>query len=691
MAVLDRRRGAARTSRGEEEQFRLLLQSFRDSAVFRLDPDGRVSSWDESAERLLGFRAMEILGRSHERFYVEEEVARGRPAEDMAAALRHGIAEHEGWRRRDDGSLMWANTVLSPIKDGLAISGFSCAVRDISQRKQAEEELRETEEGFRLLVEGVKDYAIFILDPDGRVASWNTGAERMKGWTAKEIIGQPHARFYAPQEAAGARPAADLAAALENGRHESEGWRLRRDGSLFWASVALAPLYDGERLRGFSSVTRDMTERKRYEAELAHRALHDPLTGLPNRELLLDRATQALARAARDGNCVAMLFIDLDRFKLINDSLGHAAGDEALLQVADRLGESVRAGDTVARFGGDEFVVLCDAIADADEARTIAERALAAIGTPMRVGGSELDVRASIGVVTSVDGEADALLRAADAAMYAAKNRGGTRISMFDPGTMRNRAAERLRGERDLRRALARAEIHVAYQPQIRISDGTLAGVEALARWRHPERGAIPPSEFIPLAEETGLIGEVGELVLREACREARRWETLKVSVNFSPAQLLSHDPVAVVGSALEESGADPSRVCLEITEGVLMADAPASTAALAGLRDLGVALAIDDFGTGWSSLSYLRRFPVSQLKIDASFVQGLGAQGSDDAIVAAMVGMADALGLDVVAEGVETDTQLAALRETGCDVVQGYLVGRPGGPAAVDHMLRGC
>jgi diguanylate cyclase (GGDEF)-like protein len=426
-------------------------------------------------------------------------------------------------------------------------------------------------------------------------------------------------------------------------------------------------------------------ERKRAqvaERALLHQAFHDSLTGLPNRALFDDHLGQLLARRQRRAQEAAVLFLDIDRLKWVNDSLGHAAGDQLLVAVAERLKAVLRPGDTVARFGGDEFVVLCDDLSSESEALTVAERLRDALAAPFHLRGREIGLTASIGVAlasTSTHDTPDALLRDADAAMYRAKEKGRDRVELFDD-RMRSRALARLETESMLRRAIDQGQLRVYYQPVIDLATGRVTGLEALARWSHPERGVVLPSEFIGVAEETGLIIGLGAYVLIEACTQVARWNSrypdhppLTMSVNLSAHQLRAAGLREMVAGALAQSNLSPPLLCLEITETALVEDVESSQAALDALKDLGVTLAVDDFGTGYSSLIYLRRFPVRVLKIDRSFVVGLGTSAEDTAIVAGVVGLARALGLLAVAEGVETPEQAARLHELGCALAQGY------------------
>ncbi len=451
-------------------------------------------------------------------------------------------------------------------------------------------------------------------------------------------------------------------------------------------------------LQSVANVLAAAIERRRSEAETRHLALHDPLTGLPNRALFRDRLQHALARSRRRDTTLAVLFLDVDNFKVVNDSLGHEAGDELLTALAPRLAEAVRTGDTVARFGGDEFVLLCEDVEDEQEALEIAERVKQCFARPLSIAGGEHFVTASIGVALPSAGHElpESLLRDADAAMYQAKERGRARFEVFD-ADMRASALKRLQVEADLRRALERDEMRLVYQPVIEVESGRIAAVEALLRWHHPERGVVPPLDFIPVAEESGLIVPLGAWVLREAMRKAHHWRQLcgpgetplVVSANLSARQMVERDLVSTVAELLEGTGVDPRQIALEITETVLVEDTASAAEQLRALEELGVKLVLDDFGTGYSSLGYVKRFPLSFLKIDRSFVAELGRNGRDAAIVSAIAEMARALGARVVAEGVETEEQLAGVRKLGCELAQGYLFARPLPPDEIDALLR--
>ena len=439
----------------------------------------------------------------------------------------------------------------------------------------------------------------------------------------------------------------------------------------------------------------EVKERQRFEQELRHQAMHDTLTGLPNRALLMDRIEQAIELARRRDHSLTLVFLDLDRFKLVNDSLGHAAGDELLCMVTRRIGRLLRSGDTFARLGGDEFVLLLPRPMPADILANLTSRLSRVVARPVLIAEREVSVTCSLGYsVYPQDGEdATTLLKSADAAMYAAKEDGGKRVRRYTPN-LSSHASERLELENQLKQALQRGELRLHYQPQIEIASARIVGLEALVRWQHPVRGLVPPMQFIPLAEESGLIEPIGEWVLRTACAQAAAWQhsglpALRMGINVSARQFHSPALESVVAQVLAEHGLAPGQLELEITESLSMKDPEETIRILAGFKALGIGIAIDDFGTGYSNLAYLRRFPVRRIKLDRAFIGELGSQSSSHVIVEAIVAMAHKLDLQVIAEGVETAGQRDQLLRYGCDELQGYWFSRPVDAAACGALLQ--
>jgi diguanylate cyclase (GGDEF)-like protein/PAS domain S-box-containing protein len=568
-------------------------------------------------------------------------------------------------------------------------------VHDITERKEAEERLREAEERYRNVVEQQTELVCRFL-PDLTLTFANEAYGRYFGQEQEELIGESF-MDHIPEEDH-AYYVEDLSELTpDNPTRTVEHRVFDAEGEVRWQQWTDTAIFDREgNPVEYQSVGRDVTDRRALEERLEHHALHDSLTDLPNRRLFVDRLGQALRRIRRRKEIgLAVLYMDLDGFKVVNDSLGHDAGDRLLVEVAKRLGSCLRPEDTLARFGGDEFTVLIEDVRVLDAAVRVAERIVENLREPFTLDGRELYLATSIGVGLGGDGtkNAEELLREADTAMYRAKDEGGT-IMVFDPA-MHGRAVYRLELENDLRRAIEHNEFVVHYQPIVNLQSGELWGVEALVRWDHPERGLLDPDEFVPVAEESGLVVPMGELVLEEACRRAVEWQRefsrtppLAMSVNLSGRQLRRPDLPGVIGQALKESGLSASSLGLDITETVYISALDANTAALDRLKALGIRISLDDFGSGYSSLSYLKRLPADILKIDKSFTKGLGVEVEDTAILQTVVDLAHILGMEVVAEGVEIEEQETLLKEMDCDMAQGNHFSKPLPPEAVSDFL---
>ena len=545
--------------------------------------------------------------------------------------------------------------------------------------RREEKALRDTNRFAQEIIDNAGE-GIVVLDSGLRYILWNRFMEELTGLEEKDVVGSPAVELFPHIREQNVDELLGRALAGETVSSPDIHYAIPQTGREGWVSAVYRPHSDASgKVVGVIGLIRDITERKAAEQQIEYQAYHDALTGLANRRLFQEHLSLALALAQRRSSFVAVLFLDLDHFKVINDSLGHSVGDELLKQVARRLRNSVREGDTVARVGGDEFTIVLQEIARPDDAAAVAKKVLRQIAEPMEVSGHKLYVTTSIGVTVFPQdgGDAEALLKTADAAMYRAKAEGRNTYQMATPDLSRS-THERMTLESGLHQAMEMGEFVVYYQPLIDLETMQLVGMEALLRWRHPERGIILPSEFIGLAEERGMILMIGDWVLREACREAKRFHErglthLRVSVNISPRQFRDEALVWTVESALSEAGLDPRALELEITESVAMEDVELTMTTLAELRKSGVSIAIDDFGTGHSSLSYLKRFPIDALKVDKSFVADLPEGFEDSAIVASVIQLANGLGIRVVAEGVETAEQIEFLREHGCREVQGF------------------
>ncbi len=683
----NQRRAAEQAMRESEEKYRLLFDNERDALTLVDLESGRFLDVNAAFVHMLGYERADLEGLGPEHLS-DEPVA---TATSLARLREHGFVRVPARPLRcKDGRRLWVEMSLSAFEwRGRRV--VSAILRDITGQRQAEER--------RLLWSRVLEdsaEAIVIADAAGRVLTVNKAFSEMSGYGPDEVLGtSPRELLDAGQHDEGFCQGLQASVA-RTGRWQGEIWSRRKSGEVYPAWVSITAVRDEQgTLTHHVGISSDISERKEAAQRIHFLAHHDFLTGLPTRTLASDFALQALAQARRRGLALALLYVDLDRFKSINDSLGHHAGDQLLQRMAERLVASLPAGHTVARLGGDQFLVLLPDLARGEEAGLAAEQVLRALRAPLEVEERELTVTASIGIsLFPHDGDDVAqLLKNAEAAMYHAKEVGRNNFQFFTPD-LNARAFEALSMEMSLKMALERDEFLLLYQPQVEAEGGRLVGVEALLRWRHRDLGLVSPARFVPLAEEHGLILPIGDWVLRTACSQVRRWldeglPAVPVAVNMSALQFRRPGLAERLQEILADTGLPARFLELELTESIVMHQAEATIALLAQLQQMGLSLSIDDFGTGYSSLSYLRRFPIHKLKIDQSFVRDLPRDPDAAAITAAIVGMGKSLKLRIIAEGVETAEQLELLRGLRCDEVQGYLTGAPTSPEDVAALLR--
>jgi diguanylate cyclase (GGDEF)-like protein/PAS domain S-box-containing protein len=668
-----------------EGRFRALVQHASDIIVVT-DSEGRLSYVSPAFARILGISPRQFGNRQADELLHPEDLARLR-----ATAVGKDDAWRSEIRLQDaDGGWHWFEATVSDHLGDPKVRGIVANLHDISERKATEDALKAAHERFRSAFENAP-IGMVMVDLEGSIIRANPALGSIVGRSPAALVGTSVLDLtHLDDRESTAGELRRLIATGADG-YQIEKRYIHRDGGEVWVSVSVSCVRDEiENPLYLIAQVEDVTERRALRERLAYAAIHDPLTALPNRELFMDRLEMTLRRASRGRHQVAVMFLDLDRFKLINDSLGHDVGDRILCTVANRLSHVMRESDTLARFGGDEFTVLCGDVTDEGDALEVAQRLVKAMGEPLALPSGEIFVSLSVGIaLSSDDSESGAeLLRNADVAMYRAKERGPSRIEIYAADTEQS-VVSRLRTSNELHRALERDELELHYQPVVDLQTERLVGMEALVRWRHPTRGLLLPYEFIALAEDSGLIVPLGAWVLNEACRQTAAWTALRttaatdtgplrISVNVSALQLAEPAFPGQVADAIEASGLDADQLWLEITESALMRDDDDAGLILRSLRGLGLHVEIDDFGTGYSSLSYLQRFPVETLKIDRSFVDDLDQRSENAAIVRAILGLGDSLGLSIVAEGVERPVQATRLQALGCQYAQGYLFGKP-------------
>ncbi|MFL5380168.1 MAG: EAL domain-containing protein [Myxococcales bacterium] len=678
----------AHALRASEDRFRALVE--QSIVGIFLIQDGKVVYANPKFAEIYGYRQEDFLhgGIPIEELTYEPDVPAVRDlVRRELAGEAVGLLETYRGKRKDGTAIeVEAHGALTELSGRPAVIG---TLLDVTERRRTERALRDSEERYALAARGAND-GLWDWDLVANRVYLSPRWKAMLGLGEGDIGGNPEGWLGRVHPDDHARLTADIAAHVEGrSAHLESEIRIRHaDGTWRTMLVRGAAVRDasGKATRMAGSQT-DITDRKRAEEKLLHDALHDGLTGLPNRALFMDRVGQAMAfQARRSDYRFAVLMLDVDRFKTVNESLGHAMGDRLLASVAKRVWRCVRPGDTVARLSGDEFAVLLEDYAVAEEPRRVADRIIAEMAAPHDLGGTEVFTSASVGVAVGRPelGKPEDLLRDADVALYRAKDLGRSRYVVYHP-SMRTRAREQLQFETDLRRALGRNELRVVFQPIVSLTTGLPTGCEALVEWQHPGRGRIPPSDFIPMAEETGLILAIGNWVLRESCKQVKAWAgrcdggpTPTVSVNLSARQLLHAELVDQVRAAISDAGIVPGQLRLEVTESVIMENAGPASLLLTQLKALGVHLLIDDFGTGYSSLSYLHRFPITAVKIDRSFVGGLPGHLESVEVIKAIVSIAESLDFDVIAEGVETATQVDRLEDLRCRYAQGHVVAKP-------------
>jgi diguanylate cyclase (GGDEF)-like protein/PAS domain S-box-containing protein len=686
-------------SKRSEKQLKLQSAALEAAAhaIVITDHEGKIVWLNQAFTTLTGYSKQEVLGKN------PRLLSSGEQSETYYAKLWSTISLGKVWQgelvnKRKDGTTYTEEMTITPVTQDVgkaAHTHFVAIKQDVTKRKRLEEMLQNNENKYRALFEESAD-ATWLMDEKGFL-NCNSAALQMFGYSAGAEMMHP-ADISPPNQPDGtpSRMAAEqrIAKAFLNGKERFEWLHQRKNGNTFPAEVCLTALTLSGRPTLLATV-RDITDRKAAEERVQYLAYYDALTGLPNRTLLQDRLAKALASARRRKDKVALLFLDLDRFKDINDSLGHSVGDLFLKQVGERLKTWGREQDTVARLGGDEFLIMVTEVKDATDAAVAGERLMDAMTAEFVIQGHPFSINCSLGISIFPEHGADSetLIKNADAAMYSAKENGRNNFQFFTE-EMNTRVVERLTLEKSLRLALEKGQLFLVYQPQMDIATGRITGMEALLRWQHPDLGLVPPDKFIRIAENSGLIVPIGEWVLRTACRQARNWQdeglpAVSVAVNVSAIQFRQDGFCELIRRVLRETGLAAQYLELELTESLLLANAEVMLSVVQELKAMGLTVAIDDFGTGYSSFSYLRQFRVNKFKIDRSFIRDVAVNPDDAAITAAIIGMAKSLRLKVIAEGVENEAQMSFLRKHQCDEIQGYYFSKPLSPEQAADKLR--
>ena len=707
------RKRTAETLKDREQRLRGILDTVAD-AIITINDVGEILSFNKAAEHIFGYSLQEVLGENIS--IIVPEPHRSQHDQYLKNYLKTGKQKIIGTVNREesgvrkDGSEFPLELAVTELRHG-SKRFYTGILRDITHRKKAEADLRRAhselemrveertrdltqeiterhraEDGLRLAGEVIESLAegVAIIDQDFRITSINPAYTTISGYTPKDLLGH-HPINHAALSKDGIQYKNMIAGLEERGKWEGEFWNLRKDGEKYAERLSVTTISNpDDDVRQFAAIISDITKRKQDEERILYQANYDNLTSLPNRTLFHDRLEQGIVNMKRSDKSLGLMFIDLDGFKLVNDTLGHDIGDLLLKEAADRLEECVRDGDTVARLGGDEFTIIMPNLDDHRNAPLLAQRVLDSLAAPFHLNGHETFISGSIGITIFPDDatSAHSLLKNADAAMYRAKEKGKANFQFFTTD-MNQEVEDRLVVKSGLTKALEGREFKLLYQPKLDLVTNKVIGAEALMRWESPDLGLVSPVTFIPILEESGMVIEVGAWAIREACRQHLRWleeglDPVKIAVNLSARQMRDPSFVEIVKGALKDAGLPPSAMEIEITESMLMSDVPNVVAALENLHDFGIRISMDDFGTGYSSLSYLKRFPIDTIKIDRSFVNDIDTSRDDAEIIHTIINMGQTLNRKIIAEGVETKAQLDILKNYNCDEIQGYYFSKP-------------